>query len=99
MMRFFFGLVLVSTLLIGCGRSGSDAPPAASSLTVTAAQPVTRPITREVAASGSVAAWQEMSLGVELAGLRSQEPAQVERPQVTTRQLGSPLAPRRFTLA
>ncbi len=70
MMRFFFGLILVSTLLVGCGRSGSEAPPAASSLTVTAAQPVTRPITREVAASGSVAAWQEMILGVEVTGLR-----------------------------
>ena len=70
MMRFFFGLILVSTLLVGCGRSGSEAPAAASSLTVTVAKPITRSIKREVAASGSVAAWQEMILGVEVTGFR-----------------------------
>ncbi len=70
MMRFFFGLILVAASLVGCGRSGSDAPPAASSLTVTVTNPVTRSITREVAASGSVAPWQEMILGVEVTGLR-----------------------------
>lgn len=70
MTRFFFGLVLVSVLLVGCSRSGSEAPPAASSLTVTVTQPVMRSITREVAASGSVAPWQEMILGVEVTGLR-----------------------------
>ncbi|MGA0055374.1 MAG: efflux RND transporter periplasmic adaptor subunit [Steroidobacteraceae bacterium] len=69
-MRFFFGLILVSTLLVGCGRSGSEAPAAASSLTVTVAKPITRSIKREVAASGSVAAWQEMILGVEVTGFR-----------------------------
>lgn len=69
MMRFFFVLVLVAASLVGCDRSASEAP-AASSLTVTVATPVTRRITREVAASGSVAPWQEMILGVEVTGLR-----------------------------
>ena len=70
MMRFFFGLILVAGALVGCSRSGTEAPPAASSLTVTVANPVTRSITREVAASGSIAPWQEMILGVEVTGLR-----------------------------
>ncbi len=70
MMRFFFVFVLVAASLVGCDRSGSEAPPAASSLTVTVATPVTRRITREVAASGSIAPWQEMILGVEVTGLR-----------------------------
>jgi len=70
MKRFFFGLILIATLLVGCGRSGSEAPPAATSLTVTATEPMIRTITREVAASGSVAPWQEMILGVEVTGLR-----------------------------
>ena len=70
MMRFFFGLILVAGALVGCSRSGTEAPPAASSLTVTVANPVTRSMTREVAASGSIAPWQEMILGVEVTGLR-----------------------------
>ena len=58
-------------LLAACSRGGADAdkPPSAS-LTVTAGQPETRRIALEVVASGSVAAWQEMSLGVELSGVR-----------------------------
>lgn len=56
--------------LVACSRGGSGAPPAASSLTVTVAVPQRRLIEREIVASGSVAAWQEMSLGVELAGIR-----------------------------
>jgi RND family efflux transporter MFP subunit len=53
-----------------CSRgSGGDAP-SASSLTVTLVAAERRPIDREIVASGSVAAWQEMSLGVELAGVR-----------------------------
>ena len=55
--------------LAGCSRGGAP-PPAASSLTVTLTTPESRLIEREIVASGSVAAWQEMSLGVELAGLR-----------------------------
>ena len=41
-----------------------------SSLTVTVTAPVQQAIEREVVASGSVSAWQEMSLGVELSGVR-----------------------------
>ncbi|MFZ9667730.1 MAG: hypothetical protein ACO3CF_05860, partial [Steroidobacteraceae bacterium] len=55
--------------LSACSRGGNDAP-AASSLTVTLVAAERRQIDREIVASGSVAAWQEMSLGVEVAGLR-----------------------------
>ncbi|MSR00488.1 MAG: efflux RND transporter periplasmic adaptor subunit [Gammaproteobacteria bacterium] len=52
------------------GRGGAKAPVAASSLTVTVTQAVSRQVERQVVASGSVAAWQEASLGVELTGIR-----------------------------
>ena len=68
---FRFPAVLAAALLLAaCSRGGGDAAPAASSLTVTLAAAERRPIDREIVASGSVAAWQEMSLGVELAGIR-----------------------------
>jgi RND family efflux transporter MFP subunit len=69
--KFFgFAVLLVAALLLpACSRS-SEPPPAASSLTVTLAAADRRPVDREIVASGSVAAWQEMSLGVELAGIR-----------------------------
>lgn len=57
-------------VVVGCSRGGGDAAPAASSLTVTLAAAERRAIDREIVASGSVAAWQEMSLGVELTGIR-----------------------------
>ncbi len=61
--------LLLATALAGCG--GEAPPPGATpSLTISAAQAVTRPLERALVASGSVAAWQEMSLGVELAGVR-----------------------------
>ncbi|MBU3672258.1 MAG: efflux RND transporter periplasmic adaptor subunit [Sinobacteraceae bacterium] len=72
MMRRFFeisGLVLVTAALAACGGSGKPAAPV-SSLTVTVTQPQRQTVEREIAASGSVAAWQEMSLGVELTGIR-----------------------------
>jgi RND family efflux transporter MFP subunit len=53
-----------------CSRSGRPAAPPVASMTVTVAEATTRSVEREVIASGSVAAWQEMSLGVELTGLR-----------------------------
>ncbi len=55
--------------LAACSRGGGEAT-AASSLTVTLVAAERRQIDREIVASGSVAAWQEMSLGVEVAGLR-----------------------------
>jgi RND family efflux transporter MFP subunit len=45
-------------------------PEPAASLTVTAGQSESRAIVQDVVVSGSVAAWQEMSLGVELTGIR-----------------------------
>lgn len=63
---------LACVALLGCG--GRDAAPAAdvasASMTVTVVSPATRNVDREVVASGSIEAWQEMSLGVELAGVR-----------------------------
>ena len=62
---------VITLVLAACGRGGADAPvEPAVALTVTVAAPAMRTVEREVVASGSVAAWQEMSLGVELAGLR-----------------------------
>jgi RND family efflux transporter MFP subunit len=58
------------TVLAGCGgRDEAPAEPLAS-LTVAVTSPRTQPLDRVLVVSGSVAAWQEMSLGVELAGIR-----------------------------
>ncbi|WP_132999317.1 efflux RND transporter periplasmic adaptor subunit [Luteimonas arsenica] len=52
----------------GCG---ADEPPeAVPSLTVSLAAPQLREVSRDVVASGAVAAWEEVSVGVELSGLR-----------------------------
>jgi RND family efflux transporter MFP subunit len=64
----------LALLAVACGRGGK-APATAgeeaqASLTVTTVQPESRSVNREIVASGSVAAWQEMSLGVELSGVR-----------------------------
>lgn len=64
---------LLFTVLAGCGGRSSDATEEAgssASMTVTVALPTMGSIDREVVASGSIEAWQEMSLGVELAGVR-----------------------------
>ena len=66
------GVLAVSTaclLLAACGRGGGASEPK-ESLTVTVGQTESRAIALDVVASGSVAAWQEMSLGVELNGVR-----------------------------
>lgn len=65
----FFGLMALAATLAACGGD-RGAPPPASSLTVTVTEPASQEVVREVVASGSVAAWQEMILGVELSGLR-----------------------------
>ena len=63
--------LLVALLSVAaCSRSGTTAAPPMASMTVTVAEAARRSVQREVVASGSVAAWQEMSLGVELSGLR-----------------------------
>ena len=54
--------------LVACGE---DAPPeAVPSLAVVLAIPQQQEVTREVVASGAVEAWEEVSVGVELSGLR-----------------------------
>ncbi|WP_298574354.1 efflux RND transporter periplasmic adaptor subunit [uncultured Luteimonas sp.] len=57
--------------LLALAACGDDAPPEATpSLTVSLAAPRQGEVVREVVASGAVAAWEEVSVGVELSGLR-----------------------------
>lgn len=63
---------LLAALLAGCGDA-PETPPPAPSLVVTTVSPVRQPMERTIAVSGSVAAWQEMYLGVELTGIRVAE--------------------------
>jgi RND family efflux transporter MFP subunit len=67
--RFVLPAVLAA-VLAACGRGGEAPPAPSASLTVAVANPVTQVLDRSIVVSGSVAAWQEMSLGVELAGIR-----------------------------
>ena len=62
-------------LLSACGPPGEAPPPPGptAGLVVTTTNAGNSEITRDLVASGSVAAWQEMSLGVELAGIRAAE--------------------------
>lgn len=58
--------------LAACG--GEKAPTGVTpSLTITAAVPTSQAVDRALVVSGSVAAWQEMSLGVEISGNRVAE--------------------------
>lgn len=70
--RLLGSLALAGCLLFlpACGRGGGAIPEPAASLTVTAGQAQSREIVQSIVASGSIAAWQEMSLGVELSGIR-----------------------------
>lgn len=69
-------LFLISLALLGACAGKEDAaeatPPAAApaSLAVTLVQAEARPIQRSIVASGPVAPWEEMQLGVEVSGLR-----------------------------
>jgi RND family efflux transporter MFP subunit len=66
--------LLLATLLAACGPGEAPAPPEPTAgLVVTITDADNSEITRDLVASGSVAAWQEMSLGVELAGIRAAE--------------------------
>ena len=59
-------------LLAGCGAE--PAPPAKSpSLSISVAAPESRTLAQRLPAAGSVHAWEEMSLGVEVSGLRVAE--------------------------
>ncbi|TNJ32846.1 efflux RND transporter periplasmic adaptor subunit [Arenimonas terrae] len=75
MPRFRSLLALSCLLLVACsGESETQAPadPPAS-LTVSVAPPAQQALPQRITASGSVAAWEEMSLGVELSGQRVAE--------------------------
>lgn len=62
----------VAALLAGCGPPPDPAGPTPS-LVVTTTSVSEQPLERTIAVSGSVAAWQEMDLGVELTGIRVAE--------------------------
>ena len=62
------GVLTLALALAGC--SGDEPAEAMPSLTVSLVAPQLREVTREVVASGAVAAWEEVSVGVELSGLR-----------------------------
>lgn len=71
--RLFAGAAL-TVLIAACGSAESPSSAAVTaSLVVTTVAPVNREIDRSIAVSGSVSAWQEMSLGVELTGIRATE--------------------------
>ncbi len=71
---------LAALLLSGCGKKpadagaaqagGTSAAAASASMAVTLAPVVARTVQHGVIASGPVAAWEDMQLGVELSGLR-----------------------------
>lgn len=63
-------ILVTAGLLAGCGGSGPETAGPAPSLVVTTASPLTQAMERTITVSGSVAAWQEMFLGVELTGIR-----------------------------
>lgn len=65
-------LVLLTSLVAACGGS-PEVPAPTPSLVVTTVSPVSQQMERTIAVSGSVAAWQEMFLGVELTGIRVAE--------------------------
>lgn len=71
MVMYFRCLALSALCVLALAACGGDEPPEATpSLTVSLASPQLREVTREVVASGAVAAWEEVSVGVELSGLR-----------------------------
>ncbi len=65
-------LLLLAGAMAGCGGA-PEAPAPTPSLVVTTVSPVSQQVERTIAVSGSVAAWQEMYLGVELTGIRVAE--------------------------
>lgn len=73
-MRTIACLPLLALILMLGACGGAEAPPApeagASNLAVSLVPLQERELTREVVASGQVAAWQDMPLGVEISGLR-----------------------------
>jgi RND family efflux transporter MFP subunit len=66
--RTWFWAICTAIALAGCSKP-APAPPTPS-LTVQTTLPQSRLVDRQVTASGAVAAWEEMAVGVELSGLR-----------------------------
>lgn len=66
-------LPLLLCLSLSACSGGEEAPAAVPSLSVSVATPVQQALPRRITASGSVAAWEQMSLGVELSGQRVSE--------------------------
>lgn len=60
-------------LATACGREAPVPDSVNPGMTVTVTHPRREPLDQALVVSGSVAAWQEMSLGVELAGIRVAE--------------------------
>jgi RND family efflux transporter MFP subunit len=65
-------LMLLCLALAACSKD-VEAPAATPSLTVSVAVPTQQTLPRRITASGSIAAWEQMSLGVELSGQRVAE--------------------------
>ena len=63
-------VLILAVVVAVAGCADTDTPEATPSLTVALAAPQTREVAREVVASGAVAAWEEVSVGVELSGVR-----------------------------
>src|SRR5688500_7510264 len=61
---------LLCVLLAACAAEPQTAAPAAPSLSVSVATPTRASLPRRIPASGSIAAWEEVVLGVELSGQR-----------------------------
>ena len=67
---FAAGLLLAAALLAGCDGDAADTAAPRAALTVELVPPLERDLARDLAASGTIAAWQEVVIGVELSGLR-----------------------------
>ena len=63
---------VLALIVAACGGAPEPAAPTPS-LVVTTVRPESREVERTITVSGSVAAWQEMFLGVELTGIRVAE--------------------------
>lgn len=64
------GAALAALAIAGCSGDAADAAAPRAALTVEAIAPLEREVLRELPASGAIAAWQEVVIGVELSGLR-----------------------------
>ncbi|MGN6150756.1 MAG: efflux RND transporter periplasmic adaptor subunit, partial [Lysobacteraceae bacterium] len=62
-------------LLAACDSGATEATPPAPGLAVEVVSPRVQAVPREVRASGTVAAWEEIAIGAEVAGLRVTEVA------------------------